>query len=197
MDIWVSTSNSGKLNEYRNILEPKGFKIFSPADLNVFTMPPEDGDSFEANARIKAKAMKAVQPGHWVIGEDSGLEVDGLNGLPGIHSARYAGEKAQDSENVAKLLKMMSIRCGSNRKAQFVCTLVVYDPDGNEHVITGDLKGTIAAKQMGTGGFGYDPVFIPDSYEKTLAEMERSEKNKISHRAQAAKSLLSLMQGEQ
>ena len=195
MEIWIATSNSGKLGEYKNLFKPHGIEVKSPLDLPVFTFPPEDGDTFEQNARIKAKALKSVQPGVWVVGEDSGLEVEGLGGLPGIHSARYAGEKAQSSENVAKLLKMIQIRSPGKRDARFFACLVVFDPEGQEHVITGELHGKIANKQQGTGGFGYDPVFIPEGGDKTLAEISSGEKNKISHRSMAFKKLIEKIKG--
>ena len=142
------------------------------------------------NARIKAKTLKAVKNTVWVLGEDAGLEVEGLNGLPGIHSARYAGPKASDSENVAKLLKMMTLKPMNNRNAKFVATTVVYTPTGEEWVFTGELKGKIATKPSGLHGFGYDPVFIPDGQTQTLAELGDGFKTQFSHRAQAIKAFL-------
>ena len=119
MQIWIATGNKGKLEEYKLTLgKIPAFQIFSQADLPHFTPRPEDGATFLDNARIKAKSVKALKSEHWVLGEDSGLEVDGLNNLPGVHSARYAGPHARDSENVAKLLKMVQIRSSANRKAQ-------------------------------------------------------------------------------
>ena len=187
MEVWLASSNRGKLIEFKTLLPKCDFHVQS--ELPVFSAPPETGKTFEENARIKARALKSVKTGVWVIGEDSGLEVEGLNNLPGIHSARYAGPKAADSENVAKLLKMMALRSATNRKAKFVCTMVVYTPDGVESVITGELSGTISDKARGTEGFGYDPVFIPEGETKTLAELGLTKKNQISHRAQAIKKL--------
>ena len=109
--------------------------------------------------------------------------------LPGIHSARYAGDNARDSENVAKLLKMMALRSATNRKAQFQCYMVVYSPEGKEFVLNGTLKGTISDKVRGTDGFGYDPVFIPEGESKTLSELGLTRKNQISHRAEAIRKL--------
>jgi len=188
LELWVATGNRGKLNEFKMLLhhlEPAGLEIHAQSELPVFSPPPENGQTFLENARIKARALKAVKPGTWVVAEDSGLCVEGLNGLPGIHSARYAGPKASDSENVAKLLKMMTLRPMPNRKAAFVCTLVVYDPNGNEHVFEGRLEGEIATSARGTQGFGYDPVFIPEGETKTLAELGLAYKNKVSHRSRA------------
>ena len=124
MEIWIATGNKGKLEEFKLGLKPllatqQDIQIFSQSDLKTFTPMPENGDSFVANARIKAKSLKAMKPNCWIIADDSGLEVHGLGNLPGIHSARYAGPHARDSENVAKLLKMMQIRNVNPRTAQF------------------------------------------------------------------------------
>ncbi len=186
-EMWISTGNKGKLGEYKLLFE-KEFpetKIFSIADLPTFTPPPEDGKTFLDNARIKARSLKAMKPGQWVMGEDSGLEVEALNNLPGIHSARYAGPKAADSENLAKLLKMMQMRAGTNRNARFVCCTVVYTPIGEEWIFNGELKGSIAKTPAGQHGFGYDPVFVPEGETKSLAEIGSAYKMKNSHRARA------------
>jgi XTP/dITP diphosphohydrolase len=192
--LWISTTNQGKLNEFRNILGA-AVETHSVSELSFYAAPPETGATFEENARIKAKTLKALKPGVWVVADDSGLEVPGLGGLPGIHSARYAGEKAADAENVAKLLKMIQIRSAANRAAQMVCTLVAYDPNGGEHVIHGVVKGQIATTARGKTGFGYDPVFIPEGQDKTYAELGAAVKNQGSHRAQAIRELFRLMQG--
>ncbi len=193
MELWLATGNQGKLNEFKMLFNKAALDIHHQGELPVFAQPPENGDSFVANARIKARALKAMKPGVWVLGEDSGLEVEGLNKLPGIHSARYAGPKAADSENVAKLLKMMAIRQISNRSARFVSVIVAFDPQGVEHVVEGELKGTISTNARGTTGFGYDPVFIPESETKTLAELGLAHKNRISHRANAVNNLMTKM----
>lgn len=184
--LWIATGNKGKLEEYKLTLSKvPGLQIFSQADLPHFTPRPETGNTFLENARIKAKSVHALKPEHWVLGEDSGLEVDGLGNLPGVHSARYAGPHARDSENVAKLLKMMQIRTPSDRRAQFKCVTVVIAPDQQEWVFEGTLKGQISTKVNGTSGFGYDPVFVPENESKTLAELGTAYKLKHSHRAQA------------
>lgn len=191
--LWIATTNQGKVNEFRNLMGST-FDLHTVAELPVYSAPPETGKTFEENARIKARSLKAMKPGFWVVADDSGLEVPGLGGLPGIHSARYAGEKAKDAENVAKLLKMMQIRSPVAREAQFVCTLVVFDPEGKEHVIHGIVKGKISEKVRGTAGFGYDPVFIPEGNDKTFAELGLAVKNQLSHRASAIRQLAALMQ---
>ncbi|MCB0341807.1 MAG: RdgB/HAM1 family non-canonical purine NTP pyrophosphatase [Pseudobdellovibrionaceae bacterium] len=190
MDIWVATSNTGKLKEFNSLLGPLGYTVHGQKELSYFSSPEESGETFIANARIKANALKKVKPGTWVIADDSGLEVEGLNNLPGVHSARYAGPHARDAENTAKLLKMVGLRTANNRSAQFRCALVAYSPEGHEIVCEGLLKGEIARGMKGSDGFGYDNVFIPEGESKTLAELGLLFKNKHSHRAVALKQLI-------
>ncbi|MCM2353929.1 MAG: RdgB/HAM1 family non-canonical purine NTP pyrophosphatase [Pseudobdellovibrio sp.] len=191
MELWIATGNKGKLEEYRMALRTiPDIQIFHQGEIKGFTARPEDGQTFLDNARIKAKTLKAVKPNAWVLGEDAGLEVVGLNNLPGVHSARYAGPKAADSENVAKLLKMMQIRNVSPRTAQFKCVTVVITPDNQEWIFEGTMKGTIGPKAVGQMGFGYDPVFLPDNETKTLAELGPGYKIQHSHRAQALNQFL-------
>ncbi len=185
MEVWAATGNLGKLAEFKQLLNSPELVLHGQGELPVFYPPKEDGKSFTENARIKARALKAVQKGVWVFAEDSGLVVPGLGGLPGIHSARYAGEKASDAENVAKLLKMIAIRSPQNREASFFCSLIAYSPTEQEFEFTGELKGKIATAAKGSAGFGYDPVFCPDGKTETLAELGIAYKNLHSHRAQA------------
>lgn len=192
-ELWVSTTNKGKLSEFQGLLREK-ITVHSVSELSSYFAPPENGKTFVENARIKAKTLKAIKPGTWVVADDSGLEVEGLGGLPGIHSARYAGEKASDAENNAKLLKMLQIRSPGNRKALFRCVLVAYNPSGEEKVIEGVVHGTIAEKARGTIGFGYDPVFIPEGNTQTFSELGIAVKNQISHRAKAIRELASLIE---
>lgn len=192
--VWVATSNQGKLNEFRNLMS-NDCEIHSLSELSIYALPEETGSTFLENARIKAKALAAVRPGVWVLADDSGLEVEGLGGLPGVHSARYAGDKARDSENVAKLLKMLQIRSPGNRTALFRCILVAFDPAGTEHVTEGIVQGKISDKVRGQTGFGYDPIFIPEGQDKTFAELGAAFKNKVSHRAVAIREMLSRIVG--
>lgn len=197
MDLWIATGNAGKMKEFEiQLREIADLKLHTQSEISGFTPRPEDGKTFLDNARIKTKSLKAVRSKDWVMGEDSGLEVTGLGGLPGIHSARYAGPKAADSENVAKLLKMMQIRAVTDRSARFVCTMVVYTPDGQEWVFTGEMKGSIAKAAVGQLGFGYDPVFIPEGETKTLAELGPGYKVRLSHRSKALKAFLEKLQSE-
>jgi XTP/dITP diphosphohydrolase len=190
MELWLASGNRGKFIEFKTLLP--NVDLHSQSELKVFSQPPENGKTFEDNARIKARALKAVKTGVWVVGEDSGLEVEGLGNLPGIHSARYAGPHASDPENVAKLIKMVGLRTAANRKAQFQCCMVVYSPDGNESVIQTQMKGTISDRARGADGFGYDPVFVPEGETQTLAELGLTRKNQISHRAQAIRKLVEI-----
>ena len=191
MELWIATGNKGKLEEY--LLKVQAFpeiQLHHQGEIKSFQPRPEDGKTFLDNARIKAKTLKAVKPDAFVLGEDAGLEVIGLNMLPGVHTARYAGPHATDSENRTKLLKMMSIRNISPRTAQFKCTTVVLTPNNEEWVFEGLLKGVIASKESGLMGFGYDSIFIPDGESKTLAELGPGYKIQKSHRAMAFKQFL-------
>lgn len=185
MTFWIATSNLGKVKEYERLLLGLSFQVKSLKDFPNFTSPPENGKTFLENARIKAKSFHAVKPTEWVLGEDSGLEVPGLNGMPGIFSARYAGDHARDVENTQKVLKMLALRNPTQREAQFKTVIVLFSPDGKEFVSEGIMKGKITDKMRGTGGFGYDPIFIPEGETRTLAEMSIAEKNQMSHRAKA------------
>ncbi len=191
MELWIASSNTGKIKEFQTLLLTlPSVQIHTQNEISGFSSPEENGDSFIANARIKARALHAIKNKCWVIADDSGLEVTGLGGLPGIHSARYAGAKARDSENVAKLLKMMQIRNVSDRSAQFRAVIVAYSPSGEEFQYEGIMKGQISAKVAGIHGFGYDPVFIPEGQTQTLAELGPGYKNQHSHRALAFKNFL-------
>lgn len=191
MQLWIATGNKGKFEEYKLTLSKvPEVQLFSQADLPHFTPRPEDGATFLDNARIKARSVKALKSEHWVLGEDAGLEVEGLNNLPGVHTARYAGPHARDSENMAKLLKMLQIRSAANRNAQFKCVSVVLTPDNQEWVFEGTFKGQIATRLSGTMGFGYDPVFVPEGETKSLAELGPGYKIQKSHRALALSQFL-------
>lgn len=193
MDLWIATSNAGKLKEFQNLAIESHFTIRTPKELDFYTSPEETGSTFLENAKIKAMSLAKSLPDQktWVLAEDSGLVVEGLNGLPGIHSARYAGPKARDSENNAKLLKMLSFKSPTHRKAHFHCSIFVVSPQGEEFSFEGQINGTIGKKLAGTSGFGYDPLFIPDGEDKTLAELEPSFKSANSHRSKAFKKFLS------
>lgn len=192
MKIWIATSNKGKLNEFKVLLKSAfpTSEILSISDVSVFYPPPENGKTYMENARIKTKALKSVKPEDWVIGDDTGIEVKGLDNLPGIHSARYAGPKAADAENRAKMIKMLHLRNVTDRSASFKCCIIAYTPTGEEWIFESEMKGSISKKESGDLGFGYDSIFIPDGKTQTLAELGPAYKNQFSHRALAIKQFI-------
>jgi len=152
----------------------------------------ENGATFEENALIKARALRDYS-GEWALADDSGLEVDALKGEPGIFSARYAGEHGNDAANNRLLLNNLNSPIMA-RTAQFTCAIALVAPDGTEYVTIGHCPGTILHEERGSNGFGYDPLFLPDGYQKTFAELTSGVKCKISHRAKAAVEMQIIMQ---
>lgn len=190
MKLWIATHNKGKAEEFKRLLAGLPIELHIAGEIASYTPPPETGKTFLDNALIKARSLiSVVKADEWVLSDDSGICVEGLGGLPGVHSARYAGDHASAVENNAKLLKMVHLRTPTNRKAHFECTLVLISPDRTETVFTGIAKGSIATKEAGKNGFGYDPVFIGEGQTMTFAEMAYADKNAISHRNQAAQKL--------
>jgi XTP/dITP diphosphohydrolase len=183
----LATGNRHKLAEMSELLSGVELKPL-PAG---FEMPPETGDSFEANALIKARAVHAAT-GEVTIADDSGIEAADLGGAPGIYSARYAGEGAGDEENLAKLLREVDAAEGG-RRAAYVCALVLIDEGGHECVFEARCEGTLIREGRGEGGFGYDPAFVPDETghndHRTFSELTPEEKHAISHRGKAARML--------
>ena len=184
VDAVFASRNEGKLRELRALLPD--WEIEPLVDVE---MPEETGATFYENAAAKARFAQSVEPRRWTIGEDSGLEVDWLGGVPGIRSARYAGEDASDEQNVAKLLEALAGAGREDRSARYVSELVVLTPDGRELRGTGTLEGEIATEQMGSEGFGYDPVFVPTGESRTVAELGSEWKRAHSHRAAATRAL--------
>jgi len=193
MDLWVATTNSHKLTEFKMLLAGTPITLHTPDELPAYFAPPETGKTFQENARIKAKSLHAIKPECWVMAEDSGLSVDGLNGAPGIYSARYAGDKATDIENNQKLLHMLKIRSPSNRAAAYKASIVLLSPSKEDFHFEGEFKGQITEGLRGSSGFGYDPIFVPLGESKTVAELGDAWKNKVSHRSQATKKLLAFL----
>jgi XTP/dITP diphosphohydrolase len=180
------SKNAHKARELERLLP--GWQI-DPVDADE--LPEETGATFYENARAKALfGREVVAPERWTIGEDSGIEVEGLGGRPGIRSARYAGEGATDEENVARLLAELAGVEGEGRRARYVSELVCIGPDGEEVRGTGTLAGRVGPEPRGTGGFGYDPVFVPEGEERTVAELGDGWKARRSHRAAAVADLL-------
>lgn len=193
MKLIFASGNKGKVKEVKSIFSNSNFEIISLEELEDVPEIIEDGDTFEANARIKAKVIfdKFNKP---TIADDSGLAVEQLNGDPGVYSARYAGEGCTYDDNNRKLLKELS-GFPEPHKAKFICCAVYYD--GNKYLSAmGEVNGTIIKDLRGDHGFGYDPVFLPDGYNKTLAELLLDEKNKLSHRSKAFNKLKNHLQNE-
>lgn len=184
----LATNNEHKASEISNMLDLDDCEIITLKQAAVTSDPIEDADTFEGNARIKAKAAyEALDGSLAVMADDSGLVVDALDGEPGVYSSRFAGKDGDDEANNNLLLDRLKGIPDEDRTARFVCTLVLIDEDGVEHVSTGTVEGRIAHSESGAEGFGYDPLFLPDEYggDKTFAEVPQSEKNLISHRANA------------
>ncbi|MBK9294968.1 MAG: RdgB/HAM1 family non-canonical purine NTP pyrophosphatase [Oligoflexia bacterium] len=189
--LWVATHNKNKLKEIKDIFKDTPFEVHGAFEISHYSPPNETGKTFQENAQIKARFLKAIKPQDWVLSDDSGLEVTALKMLPGVHSARYAGPTAKDIENTTKLLKMLQIQATSgDRSAQFKCVMCLISPNGEEKFFEGYLKGNIASTIKGLSGFGYDPVFIPQGQEKTLAELGLAFKNSVSHRFMALKEVI-------
>jgi XTP/dITP diphosphohydrolase len=189
----IATGNPGKIREFSALLAELGFNLTTLADFPNCPEVAEDGDTFEANAAKKARAVAACT-GYAALADDSGLEVDALMGRPGVHSARYADDRTApnrptDVDNYRKLLEEMATVPWAQRRARFVCCLVVAFPGGRTVVARGTCEGLINLTPQGAGGFGYDPVFWLPEYNCTMAQVGLEIKNRISHRALALKQL--------
>ena len=186
MPLLVATRNEHKLRELREALP--GIEL-EPLPAGV-ELPLEEGDTFAANAIGKARAARAAT-GRAAIADDSGIEAAALGGRPGVHSARFAGEGASDEANLAKLLAELAE--SEDRRVTYVCVIALVDESGAESLFEGRCEGTLARQPRGSGGFGYDPAFVPDDTgpgdERTMAELAPAEKNAISHRGRAARAL--------
>lgn len=185
MKLVLATRNAHKLREFAGLVA--GHELLPlPDDVEL---PPETGDTFALNALGKARAA-ADATGLATIADDSGIEAAALGGAPGVRSARFAGEGASDEENLAKLLR--DVPAGGDRRVAYVCVIAYVGPDGAEHLFEGRCEGELAAEPRGSGGFGYDPAFIPlDVLDgRTMAELDPAEKDAISHRGHAARGLL-------
>ncbi|MDX8046599.1 XTP/dITP diphosphatase [Gracilibacillus sp. S3-1-1] len=184
-ELIIATKNSGKMKDFKSLFEPLGIKVSSLLDV---AEPIEDieetGTTFEENAAIKAEAIcaKFNVP---VIADDSGIEIDALNGAPGVYSARYAGEDKDDQANYEKVLAEMSNVADAERTGRFVCVLALARPNKQTIFERGECEGMIAREPVGEHGFGYDPIFYPEASEKSMAQLTPVEKNRISHRRKA------------
>ncbi len=184
MKIIIASHNEHKIKEFIPLLEPFGFEVTSLLELNDHQEIIEDGDTFEANALIKAKSI-AEKYQAYALADDSGLVVPAIGNEPGIYSARYSGEPKDDHRNNLKLLERMTGLEGDQRKAHFVSHLVVYAPNGDYLSVEGKAEGQILEALQGDEGFGYDPLFYYPPAKQTFAQMPLEEKNKVSHRRRA------------
>jgi XTP/dITP diphosphohydrolase len=184
----VATGNAGKIIELEALLANVPVSLRSLTEFPHINEIAETGATFRENAILKAEGY-AIETGMATLADDSGLEVAALNGAPGVFSARYAGENADDNEKMAKLLT--NLGQNGDRRARFVCAIALADESGaTKYVAEGACDGTIAVKPSGSGGFGYDPVFIPDGFEQTFGELPEEIKQKISHRARAMQKII-------
>jgi len=188
MEILFATANRNKIKEAAHILGD-GFSITTPADHGISDEIPESAETIKNNAIMKAEFVRDIT-GLACFADDTGLEVAALDGAPGVHSARYASDICDPSENTKKLLK--ELENITDRQARFV-TVIALVTDTGVHLFEGVLNGKITESAAGEGGFGYDPVFVPDGYDQTLAQISPEEKNRISHRGIAMRKLASFL----
>ena len=183
MRLVLATRNAHKVREFADLLAPHELVTLPDA----VVLPPETGETFEANALTKARTAAAAT-GEPAIADDSGITAEALAGAPGVRSARFAGEQATDEENLAKLLR----EAPAGSPVAYVCALAFAAPGGTEHVVLGRCTGRLAERPRGSGGFGYDPAFLPDDVPdgRTMAELAPGEKAAISHRGRAARALV-------
>jgi len=191
MEIVIASKNTGKINEIKSFCtDLENIKWLTFKDFKDFPDINEEGNSFLENARIKARDI-SLYTGKIALADDSGLEVDFLEGRPGVRSSRYSGENSTDKQNRDRLLEeMKEVKELSRRTARFVCYMVLYDPEkGVLFETRGICEGFIGFKEKGSGGFGYDCIFIPSGYNKTMAQLTQAEKNNISHRGKALRAM--------
>lgn len=190
----LASLNHAKATEIARILSEEGlaYEVVSLGDFPGVTLPPETGATFAENALAKAKHVAATT-GLPAIADDSGLEIDALGGEPGVRSARYAGDDATDEQRYRKVLGFLGDIPDERRRARFRCTAAYAAPDGQTLVAEGTCEGRIAQQPAGTGGFGYDPIFLPEGETCTMAELTPAEKDAISHRGRAFRALARLL----
>jgi len=190
MDILIATQNAGKMREYEELLDPVGAELRFPPDLGLTIDVVEDGATYAANAQKKANAYWRAS-GLVTLADDSGLEVDALDGAPGIHSARYA--PGRDADRVEALLNHLRDVPWERRTARFRCVIVVMASENVRHLVEGVCEGMIACEPMGEGGFGYDPIFYLPDHDCTMAQLPSAEKNRISHRGRASQAAIPVL----
>ncbi|HZP14041.1 MAG TPA: RdgB/HAM1 family non-canonical purine NTP pyrophosphatase [Nevskiaceae bacterium] len=193
MDVVLASRNRGKLAELQSLLAPLNFQLRLASDFTG-EIPEETGDTFEANALLKAEHA-ARASGLPAIADDSGIEVDALEGAPGVRSARFAGDHATDAQNNQKLLRMLENAPDADRGAQFVCVMAFVRGGDKPILARSRWRGSILRAPRGTNGFGYDPLFFVPTHGCASAELPPAEKNRISHRAQAVAALIQRLRG--
>lgn len=191
----VASNNDHKIKEIKEILKELPFEIMSLKEAGIDIDVEESGSTFTENAYIKAKEIyEAISnEDYFVLADDSGIAVDVLGGAPGVYSARYAGEHGNSRKNNDKLLQELKGKTLEDRKARFVCAMVLIGPNGDVIKVQGEVEGYVIEEEKGRDGFGYDPIFYVPQYNKTFAEMSSEEKNSISHRSKALEMLLKEM----
>jgi XTP/dITP diphosphohydrolase len=189
----LATSNPGKIREYRSLLDGLGYEITTLAEEGIANVVTESGNNYEENARLKANTYAKLSQ-LTALADDSGLEVDALNGEPGFKSARFAGKAATDADRVSSLLAKLNGVPWRRRTACFKCVIVIATPEGQSKVCYGECRGLIAFEAKGKNGFGYDPIFFLPEIGKTMAELPLEMKNQISHRARASQKARQVLQ---
>lgn len=194
MKLLIASGNAKKVVELRRLVAEAGLAldVVGLSDVTSYEEPAENGDTFEANALIKAHAAAAVT-GLPTLADDSGIEVDVLNKMPGVRSARWAGPGSSDTENLELLVRQISDVELGRRRGRFVCAMALVRPDGTEEVLRRTMEGVVIDAPRGSNGFGYDPIFITDGHDVTNAELTPSEKDAVSHRSQAVRAMLPLL----
>ena len=192
MKIILATQNQGKVRELRELLMNEEIEVLSLLDIPDWEDVVENGVTFPDNAALKAR-VAVRRTGLIALADDSGLEVDALDGAPGVYSARYAGEPKDDERNNDKLLHLLETIPEDKRTARFRCALVIATPFGEEYLTEGAVEGRILTLRRGSDGFGYDPVFFIPEFARTMAELTLTEKNTVSHRAQAFRKVIPIL----
>ncbi len=198
MQIIIATGNAHKVLEFEQLLTGLGVRVESAAVVGGMPVVEETGQTFAANAFLKAEALRTLAPASaYVLADDSGLEVDALEGAPGVYSARYAGPNASDAENRHQLLAALAgVGAGdATRSARFRCVLCLLGPEGEAQYFEGSCEGSITEAERGKEGFGYDSIFIPEGYSETFGELGESVKHRLSHRANAVLALRDFLAG--
>jgi len=194
MKILLATQNQGKVRELQELLTDEDIEVLSLQDIPDWEEVEETGKTFAENAALKASAA-LHRTGLIALADDSGLEVDALDGWPGVYSARFSGEPKDDERNNDKLLHLLESIPDDQRIARFRCALVIATPDGKEYLTEGSVEGRILTQRRGKGGFGYDPLFFVSEFARTMAELNLAQKNKLSHRAQAFRKVIPILRG--